>query len=441
MALDLTPPPLGTRVLAGLFDAVAIVSLCVAAFVVPLFTQGVVLPMWGVLLAVLAYGVVPLVAFRQTLGFKLFGLELVNKDGHTPNAGDVLFRELVGRGYFPGAFVATVGLSLLAGLLSPRFRFMAPAGVAQVFFVVSAFFVLLALLGTALAVQRPDQRTLADLMAKSFVVKKRVEPPSADAEEREYQQGEARRRLRLALAFEVVLLGSAFVLPWLLTRKSESTEQLAQRLTLKRLATQFEQNPNDVVVAREYEQALRLEGDAETLAAVQATIAERKTRDENARFLELESTFQKHPDSEPMLVAYLEALEQRGRVDDAAQAYRRFLDSSDDHALRAGFARWLWGYQRTDEALRELEKAASADASLGGVRALRGQLLLELGRTKEAQEALLWAVLEDEDDDEARDALNRVNATLGAPPKALEGKVKQAYDAWAKQYRDGAVAK
>ena len=123
--------------MAGAIDTVVVLGLCAVYFLIPLLTRGLVLPMWGVLAAVLGYLVVPLAAFKRTLGMKLLGLELVTKDGHAVGPGDVLFRELIGRGFFPAAFLFT----LFAGLAASWFgvaRFAAPAGIALLFFFASA---------------------------------------------------------------------------------------------------------------------------------------------------------------------------------------------------------------------------------------------------------------------------------------------------------------
>src|SRR6185369_866470 len=109
---------------------------------------------------------IPLSAFRQTLGMRIFGLELVGKDGHAVGPGDVLFRELLGRGYFPAAFLFTVFAGLVASWLHLA-AFVFPAGIGFLFFGASLFAFTLAILGHALILNRPDRRSLADLMARS----------------------------------------------------------------------------------------------------------------------------------------------------------------------------------------------------------------------------------------------------------------------------------
>src|SRR5262249_40625767 len=149
MPVDLSPAPLDKRLAAGAVDAFTLVALCAAYFLVPVLTLGIVLPMWGVLAAIIGYAVVPLAVFGQTLGFWLFGLELVSKEGHTVGLGDVLFRELLGRGWFPAAFIFNLLFGYLAMMLGAA-RFAMPTGLQGVFFLGSCLALALAVLGHVL---------------------------------------------------------------------------------------------------------------------------------------------------------------------------------------------------------------------------------------------------------------------------------------------------
>src|SRR5581483_3811662 len=228
MKVDLSPAPLNTRLLAGAVDAVALVALCAAYFLVPVFTLGVVLPMWGVLAAIIGYAVVPLAVFRQTLGFKLFGLELVSKDGHAVGLGDVLFRELLGRGWFPAAFIFNLIFGYVAMLLGAA-RFAMPSGMQGLFFMASCLALALAVLGHLLVMTSKDRRSIADVMARSYVVPLQARAEVDDAEELAERKAASARRIRGVVVAEVLILACGLGLPWLLTRRTESTQQHTAR--------------------------------------------------------------------------------------------------------------------------------------------------------------------------------------------------------------------
>lgn len=430
-----TPAPLPARIGAGLVDAAVLLVLCTAAFLVPLLLQGVVLPMWGVLLAVLAGSVVPLAAFRRTLGFVIFRLELVGKDGHAVGAGDVLFRELLGRGYFPAAFLFTVLAGALATLFVPGLRFSAPTGLTAFFAFASMIALGFAIAGHFVALASKDGRSLADLLARSYVVPARPTATIADEDEAAFARGEQRRRLWWALAFEVFCLGGALGLPWLMTVRTESTAQLAQRLTVQKLSTQLQQDPDNEALARQYLAELRRAQDFKTAAEVEAHLTALEDKHALARLDRLRTAFADQPGDEATFLSLLGALEERELIDEAAVSYRHFLDRNGDDELRAGFGRWLWRHGRPDEGLVEVDAVARAAPGLEGVRSLRGQLLAAVGRAEDAQLDLSWALLEDPEDDEAADALNRVNASLGPLAPAKQKKLEADFKAWTKVHR------
>ena len=152
------------------------------AFAVPLLTRGVVLPMWGVLAVMVGYAVVPLAFLKRTLGLHIMGLELVGKQGHPVDLANLLFRELLGRGFFPAAWLFTI----IASVIASHFRVggsTTPPLLAGVMTVACAGAFCVAAIGHVIALGRPDQRTLADLLAKSFVVEGPALPPPTDLEE------------------------------------------------------------------------------------------------------------------------------------------------------------------------------------------------------------------------------------------------------------------
>ena len=199
------PAPIPKRVIAGLLDFAFIVVLTGISFAVPLLTRGIVLPMWGVLAVIVGYAVVPLAFLKRTIGLHIMGLELVGKAGHPVDLANVLFRELLGRGFFPAAWLFTIIASLIA------FRFgvgasTTPPILAGVMTLASAGAFCIAAIGHVIALGRPDQRTLADLMSGSFVVKGTALPPPTDLEEFDEWKAQRTRVIIRIAVFEVVLM-------------------------------------------------------------------------------------------------------------------------------------------------------------------------------------------------------------------------------------------
>src|SRR6185295_7179304 len=160
MKVDLSPAPLERRIIAGVIDGAILIALCAAYFMIPTLTLGITLPMWGVLAAIIGYSVVPLAVFRQTPGMRMFDIELVGKTGHAVGLGDVLFRELIGRGWFPAAFLFNLLFGYVAMSLGYA-RFSMPTGLQGLFFLASMFALALAVLGGALAVTSAERRSIA----------------------------------------------------------------------------------------------------------------------------------------------------------------------------------------------------------------------------------------------------------------------------------------
>lgn len=413
------PAPLGRRLAAGAFDFCAVWALVAASFLVPIFLRGLVLPMWGVLLVMLGYQVVPLSAFRQTLGMRLFGLELVTREGHAVNAGEVLFRELVGRGFFPAAFLATIVLGLLANLLGVM-AFVMPTGIGAIFFLVSAFTVALAVLGHFLVFNRADQRTLADLIARSYVTAARPPEPAIDAEEAAYARSLARRRVRNVALFEVVCVGLVFFGPWVLTQRSEGTGQRAVRLKLRAQEEKAKSYPEDLQVLRELYDLQRGVGQVEEAAATEERMRGLLRAQEEAREGALRKLLAQDPSNREAVGALLELLEDKGRGEDARAVYAKYVEDNPRPSLRAGYADWLSQRERHDDALAQMKRALEEDPELGGGHTLLGELYEAADQRALAQREYYVALKLEPGDDDAADALARLDAELGPLPKEVQ---------------------
>jgi uncharacterized RDD family membrane protein YckC len=421
------PAPLAPRLLAGAIDTSVVLGLCAIYFLIPLLTRGLVLPMWGVLAAVLGYLVVPLSAFKRTFGMRMFGLELVTKDGHAVGAGDVLFRELIGRGFFPAAFLITVLAGLIASWLHIA-AFAFPSGMAGLFFTASMFAVAFAALGHALVLNRADRRSLADLMARSYVrLEKRVSLPT-DADELADWKAQRKAKVRNVVLFEVALVVGALALPWVLTQRTESTATYAARLKRQQLEARAKAEPDNQPVLEELARALYFEGRAEEAEAVRQQIGLLLTRRKDERFVKLKAQVEASPNDERALVELLDEYEERGLMPEAKTAYRRFLDASSDHELRAGFGRWLWRRGFAEEGLTEVRATQKADPTLEGLHALLGRILADTDRLEEAQVELFLAMLEDPDDDDSAGVLAAVDTRIGALAAPKQKQLKAEFE-------------
>ena len=112
-----------------------------------------------------------------------------------------------------------------------------------------------------IALGRPDQRTLADLLARSFVVEGPALPPPADLEE--FDEWKAHRisvLVRIGV-FEVVLMSSVLALPWLLSSSSgESSQGKIARLKLEALESKFKADPGSESLANDLQREFSARG-------------------------------------------------------------------------------------------------------------------------------------------------------------------------------------
>jgi uncharacterized RDD family membrane protein YckC/thioredoxin-like negative regulator of GroEL len=417
MKVDLSPAPLEKRIFAGAIDAAALIALCAAYFLVPVLTLGIVLPMWGVLAAIVGYAVVPLSTFGQTLGFRLLRLELVSKDGHAVGIGDVLFRELLGRGWFPAAFIFNLIFGYVAMLLGAA-RFAMPSGLQGLFFMASCLALALAVLGHVLVMTSKDRRSIADLMARSWVVPQQSRAPAEDADELAEQKAARGRRLRGVVIAEVLILAFGLGAPWVLSRKTESTQQHAARLMREKLEAQLKQDPTDERAARELAHALWAEGKTEEAQKLEANRAERLRAKADARLVAQLAALDQNPADEPVLLAALEALDDAGRTDEAKKRYELFVRARPEPEYRAGYADFLMNHGFEADAVEEMRALVKDAPDFDGVHKFLAQALAHANDLPGAQLEYQRELVLDPDDDDAREALGELDHELGPLPKA-----------------------
>ena len=423
------PAPINKRVIAGFIDAACVVVLSAIAFVAPLARGGLALPMWGVLAVMVGYAVVPLAFFKRTLGFHLMGLELVDVRGHAIDLANVTFRELLGRGFFPAAYLLTVILGLVAGHFGVGANTIPPV-LAGVMTLACATALTIALIGHVIALGRTDQRSLADLISRSYVVEGPALQPPGDLEELEEYRSNRLRVVRNIAVFEVLLAVSVFGLPMLLKSSSgESSQQKIQRLKLESLQAKFDANPVSDSLSNELQRELEYAGRSADAQAVNTRHMQALSLKEVNREAQLREALaqQRERSTAEALIALLE---QQDRVDEARDVYVEWLGEAPTASELAGFGHWLATNGKTEEAVTVLTRATGLDPLVPYGQTLLGVSLQRGGQLTLAREHLELALLDDPNDEDAADALKAVEEKVGALSTAGKTELKRRYTVW-----------
>lgn len=427
---NMTLAPPSRRVLAGLIDVAALSVLSLVAFLVPMMLLGVVLPMWGVLVVMLGWSVVPLAFLQKTVGMRLMGLELAREDGHPVDLANVLFRELLGRGLFPAAYLLTVFFGFLAQVFGVM-AFVVPTGLGLVMLFACAMAFVAALAGSLFGLTRPDGRGLADLMTRSFVVVAPARKPPDDPDERAEQRAARRTVIHRIIAFEVVLALGVVATPWLLTRRTgESAAQRTARIKRQGLEKKFAADPANESLAGELVDSLERAGkfeDAKRVIERHRRALEARETDREKR---LRENLAKAPDDERTASLLVELLEDQGRLDDAIAVYRTWLGPTPTPSRRAGFGNWLGVRGREAEAITELRRALDEDPLVPMGHTMLGIVLSRQQRYDEARTELFYALALDAEDEDARDALDEVTGTTGPLTPQQEATLRATVTRW-----------
>jgi uncharacterized RDD family membrane protein YckC len=426
----MTLAPVSRRVLAGLIDGSALVVLSMVAFIVPMALLGVVLPMWGVLVVMLGWSVVPLAFLQKTVGMKLMGLELAREDGHPVDLANVLFRELLGRGLFPAAYLLTLLAGVVAQVLGVM-AFIVPSGLGLVMVIACLVAFVGALAGGLVGLTRPDGRGLADLMTKSFVVVAPARKPPDDPDELTEATAQRKTVVRRIVAFELILAMAVVATPWVLTRRTgESVAHRTERIKRGGLEKKFANDPANDALAGELIDALERDG----LADEAKKVLERHRRAVASREAEREKLLRekltKAPDEERTVALLVELLENQGRLDDAIAVYQQWLGPTPTPARRAGFGHWLGVRGRADAAVVELKQALAEDPLVPMGHTMLGIILKRQHRDEEARTELFYAVTLDAEDDDALEAWSEVQEKVGPLSEAQQSTLRATVTGW-----------
>ncbi len=273
MSLDEDRPvDVGRRLFAGLIDLVLLGlagSLCSLG---PLAYGGAALPMIGSLVAITAYAILPAAAFGATPGMAIAGTRIVSVKGGVPDATEIAFRELVGRGLIGAAYFATAAIGL-AGYLSGYLRFFVPRGLGLFLFAVSALLLAFSAASHLAIVLRRDGRALHDLWTRTRIVR-RSEVRDREVVEDEVmatlESGRRRRRLRGFVVAELMLMVLTFGLPVLVSTTPDGPADLEDRVALKKAVKRFEQDKTDLDAAAELASLYQRSGRFELAATVES---------------------------------------------------------------------------------------------------------------------------------------------------------------------------
>jgi uncharacterized RDD family membrane protein YckC len=414
-----TPAPLSRRFVAGVVDALVVTVLAALSFFGPMMANGFVFPMWGVLLVLLGYSVVPLALFQQTLGLKLMGLAVCNSNGYAVDPANLAFRELLGRGFFPLAYLYNIGFGVLASVLG-LMQVAMPSGLGLVTSIACLVALVAALLGVAITAGRADGRLAADLMCGSFVVVAPARPAPDDPDEKADAGRLNRRRWVWLVALEVAFVAALVAVPAALTARSSSPRAVyAARMKRKSLEQRFAADPGNRQVAAELRRAWLDEGKPDEAQAVvdrhrQTLEAGLKAREEALR-----RTFVEKPDDEATFDALETLLTDSDRLSEADALYADRAQRTGRATDRLEQAQWL--LERGDETGAEAAVTLVLAKEPALARAYVVQGLLEEARERlpQAQEAFFLATLLDSEDEEASDGLERVGAPVPGVQKRL----------------------
>ncbi|MFZ5441149.1 MAG: RDD family protein [Myxococcota bacterium] len=423
------PAPLSRRIVAGLIDGACIVVLSGISFVVPLVAWRLVLPMWGVLAVMIGYAVVPVAYFHRTLGLHVMGLNVVRKDGHALDLANALFRELIGRGWFPAAYLLTMLGSVVAARLQVGSTATPPV-IAGVMTFLSAGALAVAVIGHFVALGQPDQRTLADLISGSWVVSTPARFSPTDLEEYEDWKAHRRRVIRNVVLFEGLLVLGIFGLPALLSASTgETPTQRAQRLKLESLQAKFERDPASESLAADLQLELQRAGREAELGAVVGRHRQALSLKEADHEARLRAQFAQTRER-GVAKALIELLEKQDRLDEARDVYAAWLGEHPEPAALAGFGNWLATNGRTEEAIDALTRATEADPLVPYGHTLLGVSLQRAGRLTLAREHLELALMDEPTDEDAADALRELEEKLGPLPDDGRKALRARFERW-----------
>lgn len=415
-------PLVGRRMAAGAIDLAGVGILSAVFLGVPTVLVGGSLPMLAIFGAVLVWSVVPLSLFGSTAGMAIFGLALEGKENGRADFLDVVFRELVGRGFFAAAYLGTFFIGLV-GWLTHTAELSAPVGLSLLLTLVALLGLALAAVGHLIVVVSPNGRGLADILARTTVVRRRpAEPESDDEIEREFVAARRRRRLVGGVVGEVLLVAGTIGVPLLVSLHVGSIDPYAVDHTDMRIETwkrRFEANPASEDVAASYDEVLREAGKNDLADQVDARHAAAVKKADASREKLLTAALARAPTDRQTLDLLVKLLHREKRDADARAAWQRYVTAAKTPESHLEYGEWLYDTGDSKDALPALQAAASGGLDTAELHGYLGFTLQDLGRLEEAKVELTKSLAIEPDLEDVQDALDQVTRAL--TPTADDG--------------------
>jgi uncharacterized RDD family membrane protein YckC len=411
------PASIGARIGAGVLDAIALAVIGGALYYIPLRFGALALPLLGAMVAILVWDIVPCAFFRGTLAMRLFDLELIGIDGRRADLGELLSRELLGRGMIGFAYYSTALIGLV-GYLSGSITFFQPRGIGLTLFFVSGTLILLSFCGQAIIFTRRDRRGLPDLMAKTVVIRRgtaKAEDADLDEEERQRLERSAARRVRNVALFDVLLIAGAIGVPYLMSVPSTSAADFAARVRRASVEQAFNANPANPSAAAELIYLLQETGERDRANEIETRHREAVEKQRSTQEQALKSAIARDPRSWDNVESLIALYEREERTEEAKRVYEAFVAADPTAENRVGLGIWLYEHELYPGAIAELSRAIRDGAETAEPHAYLGWSYLQLEKLSEAR-AELERALEIEPD------LEDVQRDLDATIDRIEGK-------------------
>jgi tetratricopeptide (TPR) repeat protein len=221
-------------------------------------------------------------------------------------------------------------------------------------------------------------------------------------------------------------------MPWVLTRKTgrEDLDRVA-RVKLQALEAEYAATPTNDKLFNDLARAYRAAGRDDDLKRLFDERGQRLMKREAEREKNLREMFAKEK-TRQTASALIELLETQERDEEAVAVYREWLGDAPAPSALSGFSNWLLARDRNDDAREAAERATKLDPLVAYGHTFLGIALSRLERLPEAREELTLALLDDPEDDDARDALASVTATIGPLDASAQKALEKRFKAWSR---------
>lgn len=410
------PADLGQRFVAGLIDLALLgaAGLCLALG--PMWLGGLGLPMVGAVAAILVVDILPLTAFRATLGMRLMGLELVHREGRAADLSELLFRELVGRGLLGAAFFATLAVGG-AGMLTGTMGMFSLANLGILGLVALAV-VMLGFASHVVILASRDRRGIHDLMAGTWVVARGAvmdprDDPNLDEESRAVLGAGGGKRWPKVVAAQVVLAGLAVAVPYGLGRPAPGSGDYKARARAKQAKAVFQKDPANRRAAQKYVQWSTQAGeDPEVIEQIWAEHRAARGKQVDDQEAALRAALANDPKDWDRTANLVSLLEDQRRVTEARVAFEAYVNAEGSLDARVSLGIWLYESDFVADARDVLRDARDDGADNAELHAYLGWAEKDLGEKRAALASLRAALERDPELEEVQEDLQSLAEEL-----------------------------